>query len=112
MKTLHTHNARYETVTQSPLYRPCLANGRRCIVLAEGYYEWQTTPGENNKQPYYLYQEPSSKLRAEECKEKDEDEVEESEKAEEVKEEEKPWKGKNLIKFAGIFNKTSENVRL
>ncbi|GAA4903743.1 putative SOS response-associated peptidase YedK [Stackebrandtia albiflava] len=43
-------NARAETVTTSRAYRAPFAR-RRCLVPADGWYEWQKLPG--GKQPYY-----------------------------------------------------------
>jgi len=39
VRRLSTINARIETVATSPLYGPLLGRGR-CIVFADGYYEW------------------------------------------------------------------------
>lgn len=54
----HTHNARIETLLKSPLYKPHVVEGRRCFIIADGYYEWQTTQSAAKKQPYFLYKEP------------------------------------------------------
>ena len=44
-------NARAETVTEKPAFRNALRR-RRCLVLADGYYEWQKTPV--GKRPYRI----------------------------------------------------------
>ena len=44
-------NARAETVTEKPAFRNALKK-RRCLVLADGYYEWQKTP--LGKRPYRI----------------------------------------------------------
>lgn len=57
-------NARAETVHEKPAYRRAFA-ARRCILPADGYYEWVTAPGERKleeegrrkrarKQPYFV----------------------------------------------------------
>lgn len=40
------------------MYRNSLTKNGRCVIVAEGFYEWQTTPGIGNKQPYFVYQDP------------------------------------------------------
>jgi putative SOS response-associated peptidase YedK len=44
-------NARSETVQDKPLFRNAFA-ARRCLVLANGFYEWATEG--KKKQPYYF----------------------------------------------------------
>lgn len=44
-------NARSETVHEKPTFREAFKR-RRCIIPADGYYEWQKTGG--RKQPYYF----------------------------------------------------------
>ena len=48
-------NARVETVTSKPAFRAALKQ-RRCLIPANGFYEWKGKAG--NKQPYY-FQLPS-----------------------------------------------------
>lgn len=43
-------NARAESVTTRPTFRPLLANGR-CVIPMNGYFEWHHA----TRQPYYLY---------------------------------------------------------
>jgi putative SOS response-associated peptidase YedK len=44
-------NARAETVEEKPAFRAAFKK-RRCLVLADGFYEWQQQNGK--KQPYYF----------------------------------------------------------
>ena len=44
-------NARAETVAEKPSFRAAFKR-RRCLVPADGYYEWQTSGGK--KQPYLI----------------------------------------------------------
>src|SRR5690606_3074614 len=45
-------NARSETVDQKPSFRTAFKR-RRCLVVADGWYEWQAAGGA--KQPYHLH---------------------------------------------------------
>ena len=44
-------NARSETAAEKPSFRTAFRK-RRCLILADGFYEWQKTNG--GKQPYYI----------------------------------------------------------
>lgn len=44
-------NARSETAATKPSFRRAFRS-RRCLVVADGFYEWQKTDGK--KQPYYI----------------------------------------------------------
>jgi putative SOS response-associated peptidase YedK len=56
-------NARAETVAVKPAFRRAFAK-RRCILPADGYYEWQavTEGGKQRKQPYYIYRKDGAAL--------------------------------------------------
>lgn len=45
-------NARSETVGEKPSFRSAFKR-RRCLVVADGFYEWKQEQGK--KQPYYFY---------------------------------------------------------
>lgn len=46
-------NARSDTVFDKPAFRAS-AKRRRCLIFADGYYEWKAT-GTKTKQPYYFH---------------------------------------------------------
>jgi putative SOS response-associated peptidase YedK len=50
-------NARAETVAEKPSYRKAFQE-RRCLIVADGFYEWQKT--DNGKQPFYIRMEDES----------------------------------------------------
>ncbi len=56
-------NARAETVAVKPAFRRAFAK-RRCILPADGYYEWQAVrrEGKQLKQPYYIYRKDGGAL--------------------------------------------------
>jgi putative SOS response-associated peptidase YedK len=50
-------NARGETVSEKPSFRKAF-KVRRCLILADGFYEWQKT--DNGKQPYHVRMQDGS----------------------------------------------------
>ncbi|GAB4505068.1 MAG: SOS response-associated peptidase [Anaerolineales bacterium] len=46
-------NARSETLTEKPAFRGAFKY-KRCLILADGFYEWQTRPGAKAKMPYFI----------------------------------------------------------
>jgi putative SOS response-associated peptidase YedK len=56
-------NARAETVAVKPAFRRAFTK-RRCIIPADGYYEWQavTEDGKQRKQPFYIYRKDGGAL--------------------------------------------------
>lgn len=47
-------NARAESVTVKPAFRSAFAARRRCLLPADGWFEWTARPGRPGKQAYYL----------------------------------------------------------
>jgi putative SOS response-associated peptidase YedK len=46
-------NARSESISEKPSFRPSLVN-KRCVVLADGYYEWKKL-SPKTKEPYWIH---------------------------------------------------------
>jgi len=55
---LTTNNCRLETMQTSKMYKRSFEKGQRCVVVCEGFYEWQTTDDrlKSSERPaYYIY---------------------------------------------------------
>ncbi|KAG8185210.1 hypothetical protein JTE90_025882 [Oedothorax gibbosus] len=51
---LKNNNCRQEGLLEKPTFKGAAKAGRRCIVLADGFYEWKATDSKH-KQPYFIY---------------------------------------------------------
>ncbi|XP_012860006.2 abasic site processing protein HMCES [Echinops telfairi] len=70
-----------------------LGKGRRCVILADGFYEWQRCQGTSQRQPYFIY---FPQIKTEKS-----DSVGALDSPEEW---EKVWDNWRLLTMAGIFD--------
>ncbi|XP_053156436.1 abasic site processing protein HMCES isoform X2 [Hemicordylus capensis] len=82
----NTSNCRSDTMMEKLSYKGPLVKGKRCVVLADGYYEWQQCNGQ--KQPYFIYFPQAEQKRF------NKPDVEENEDSD----------GRRLLTMAGIFD--------
>ncbi|NXG56024.1 HMCES protein, partial [Hemiprocne comata] len=80
----NTSNCRSDSMLKKSSYKGALLKGKRCVVLADGFYEWQQHSG--GKQPYFIYFPQTKDAMAEE------------------EEGNKEWRGWRLLTMAGIFD--------
>ncbi|XP_066926341.1 abasic site processing protein HMCES-like [Clytia hemisphaerica] len=87
-------NCRCDTITEKKSFAKALEHGQRCVVLAEGFYEWHAENG--NKQPYYIQLKDSitPHLQFNKEIENEEDGSCQTKKS-----------GKQLLTMAGLFDK-------
>lgn len=50
-----TTNCRSDTILEKRSFKVPLGKGRRCVVLADGFYEWQRCRVSSQRQPYFIY---------------------------------------------------------
>lgn len=55
-----THNARVENLNESKIYSASLSEGKRCVVVMEGFFEYKKS-GSQPAEVYYL-QSPENHL--------------------------------------------------
>ena len=50
-------NARSETVAEKPSFKQSWEKKRRCLIPANGFYEWKKLDDGKGKQPFYIFHE-------------------------------------------------------
>lgn len=89
-----TNNSRIEGILEKPTFKGPLSSGRRCVILAEGFFEWKATS--SGKRPFFIFFPQENGVSMHErswgqC----EDELWSAECG---------WKGPRLLTMAGIFD--------
>lgn len=112
-----TSNCRSEGILQKKTYKDPVIKGQRCVILADGFYEWRKV--EKGKQPFFIYfpqtQGPSEEKQEEQddpavlaCNKKNPKTLCSSEVASpdltEGGEEPGEWTGWKLLTMAGLFD--------
>lgn len=88
---LNLSNCRSEGMLEKPSFRGAFTHGRRCVVVADGFYEWQRSI--KPSQPYFCYSynnKPGFAKTEEKCTES--------------WNETSGWSGRQLLTMAGIFD--------
>lgn len=81
------------------MYKGPFNHGQRCVVVCDGFYEWQTTKNTKTKQPYFIYMPQPDGVKIEDPNTWGTD-----------FDEENGWKGPRLLQMAALFDvwKSSE----
>ncbi|XP_050424764.1 abasic site processing protein HMCES [Adelges cooleyi] len=86
---LTTNNCRVESLTTSKLFQTPLTEGKRCVVVCEGFYEWKS------KLPYFIYSPQA----------KDTLVYDKNIWETALWSEDSGWNGPSLLMLAGLYNK-------
>ncbi|XP_068619519.1 abasic site processing protein HMCES [Battus philenor] len=90
---LNTINCRIENIRTSKLYNPILMNGGRCVIIVEGYYEWQTAIKRKVKQPFYIYKPQDEHVK-----------IDDPDTWNNSYDSQNGWTGVKLLYLAGLYN--------
>ncbi|CAG02017.1 unnamed protein product, partial [Tetraodon nigroviridis] len=93
-KKMHysTSNCRSENILFKKSYKDPMMKGQRCVILADGFYEWKKEG--KDKQPFFIYFPQSQTASGEKTKTQDSSDGEEKTQ----------WTGWKLLTIAGIFD--------
>ncbi|XP_035244013.1 abasic site processing protein HMCES [Anguilla anguilla] len=105
-----TNNCRSESLLEKKSYKDPLLKGQRCVILADGFYEWKR---ENGKQPFFIYF-PQSQVQGPlgttegqvvgtSCQDSKNQGSEEGASGH-AEEEDSEWTGWRLLTIAGLFD--------
>ncbi|XP_072238798.1 abasic site processing protein HMCES isoform X2 [Leuresthes tenuis] len=93
-----TSNCRSENILEKKSYKDPMLKGQRCVILADGFYEWQRV--EKGKQPFFIYF-PQGSSQEKRCRD---DLVTPARNKEKDVEAPSEWNGWRLLTMAGLFD--------
>lgn len=93
-----TSNCRSESLLEKKSYKNPLLKGQRCVILADGFYEWRRL--EKEKQPFFIYFPQSQGGRVPSQHSTKEENSQSLESAQDNSE----WTGWRPLTMAGLFN--------
>ncbi|XP_060898349.1 abasic site processing protein HMCES [Labrus mixtus] len=113
MMQFSTNNCRSESILEKKSYKDPLIKGQRCVILADGFYEWKKQ--EKDKQPFFIYfPQSQEKTKAQDdpttsSGNKDNSEtmcskVQASPELTEEEDAQGEWTGWKLLTMAGVFD--------
>ncbi|KAI4889450.1 hypothetical protein NFI96_016645, partial [Prochilodus magdalenae] len=101
-----TSNCRSESLLQKKSYKDPLLKGQRCVILADGFYEWRRQ--EKGKQPFFIYFPQSQGAPGPSQRDKQEEEEGKlligQSKVQRKGEKGSEWTGWRLLTMAGLFD--------
>ncbi|XP_051528950.1 abasic site processing protein HMCES [Myxocyprinus asiaticus] len=97
-----TSNCRSESLLEKKSYKDPLLKGQRCVVLADGFYEWRRL--EKEKQPFFIYFPQSQGGKVPSQQSTQEEKSEHSLDQGESDQEDSDWTGWRLLTMAGLFD--------
>ncbi|KAM7006171.1 abasic site processing protein HMCES [Tautogolabrus adspersus] len=113
MMRYSTSNCRSENILEKKSYKDPLLKGQRCVILADGFYEWKKQ--EKHKQPFFIYfpqtqektkaqDDPTTSSINEDNSETMCSPVEASPELTEEEDAPGEWTGWKLLTIAGVFD--------
>ncbi|XP_067106353.1 abasic site processing protein HMCES [Osmerus mordax] len=93
----NTNNCRSDTLLEKKSYKDPLLKGQRCVILADGFYEWRRQ--EKDKQPFFIY---FPQVHKQEKTEEPEALLKENTLC--SLEEDQEWTGWKVLTIAGLFD--------
>ncbi|KAL0181522.1 hypothetical protein M9458_023928, partial [Cirrhinus mrigala] len=97
-----TSNCRSESLLEKKSYKDPFLKGQRCVILADGFYEWKRR--EKEKQPFFIYfpQSQGDQVPSQQNTQKTESDLDQGEVAPD--QDDIDWTGWRLLTIAGLFD--------